>query len=284
MAEYEKALESIATEIEPVKREIDEIRGAVDAEARALEATVQELEDNIAEARFRQRVGEFDEATLQGVVARLEPQLTQNRTRRDQLTTLRDSLDRRRPAAAPADPEPATPPTPASPPDDELFELKESSVVSQGIRPAPTNRNDGNGDEDDPLRALSDPSPTAEKSQPAAAPATPQPARSGPARGTAVAPSYPSLLIRSGVHQGKIVPLLPITMSIGREHDNNIELKDEDVSRYHARILYEEGRFFVEDLESSSGTWVNGVRQRRSALGDGDVIRIGTTELAFDVS
>jgi hypothetical protein len=299
MAEYENALESVTTELEPIKREIDEIRGAVDAEARALEATVQEIEDNLAEARFRQRVGEFDEATLQGVIARLEPQLDETRSRRDQVAALRDAMDRRRrtaggsndaPAApteapaqtaAPSTPAsaPAAPPAPGPAPEDELLELKESSMVGQGTSSAPNN-----GDEDDPLSALSDPSPTTEKAQPQPTATSPQPAPSGPARATAVAPSYPSLAIRSGVHQGKIVPLLPITMSIGREHDNNIELKDEEVSRYHARILYEEGRFFVEDLESSSGTWVNGVRQRRSALGDGDVIRIGTTELAFEVS
>jgi pSer/pThr/pTyr-binding forkhead associated (FHA) protein len=38
----------------------------------------------------------------------------------------------------------------------------------------------------------------------------------------------------------------------------------------------------VEDLSSSTGTWVNGERTQRAALSHGDVIRVGQTELALD--
>ena len=71
-------------------------------------------------------------------------------------------------------------------------------------------------------------------------------------------------------------------MTIGREHDNNVELKDPDVARYHARIVHERGSYIIEDLDSATGTWVNGKRTRRAPLNQGDVVRVGSTEIAID--
>jgi pSer/pThr/pTyr-binding forkhead associated (FHA) protein len=92
----------------------------------------------------------------------------------------------------------------------------------------------------------------------------------------------PSLVFVNGPHAGESVPLLPTTLTIGREHDNNVELKDPDVARYHARIVHERGSYVVEDLDSTTGTWVNGQRTKRSPLNHGDVVRVGTTEIAID--
>ena len=115
---------------------------------------------------------------------------------------------------------------------------------------------------------------TAPAAAPAAkpAPATAQPAQTAP----------PSLVFVSGPHAGQSIPLLQTTLTIGREHDNNIEIKDADVARYHARILNDRGEYVVEDMASTTGTWVNGVRAQRATLGHGDVIRIGQTEIAVD--
>ncbi len=100
-----------------------------------------------------------------------------------------------------------------------------------------------------------------------------------PARG---ARRMPSLVFVNGAHAGESVPLLPTTMTIGREHDNNIELKDPDVARYHARIVHERGNYVVEDLDSTTGTWVNGQRTKKAPLNHGDVVRVGSTEIAID--
>jgi hypothetical protein len=117
-------------------------------------------------------------------------------------------------------------------------------------------------------------------------PAAAQPAPGAPAappRATPPAPlAAPSLVFVSGPHAGQSIPLLSTTLTIGREHDNNIEIKDADVARYHARILNDRGEYVVEDMASTTGTWVNGVRAQRAALGHGDVIRIGQTEIAVD--
>jgi pSer/pThr/pTyr-binding forkhead associated (FHA) protein len=56
------------------------------------------------------------------------------------------------------------------------------------------------------------------------------------------------------------------------------------VSRRHNRLLHQADGWFVEDLGSANGTFVNGVRvapQRRVALKKGDVIRCGQIELKF---
>lgn len=93
---------------------------------------------------------------------------------------------------------------------------------------------------------------------------------------------FPVLIIVKGPGEGKKLPLLPMTMTLGREHDNNLELKDEDVARYHARIVYRSGDYVIEDLESSAGTWVNGKRISETPLGHGDKIRVGSTEMVID--
>jgi pSer/pThr/pTyr-binding forkhead associated (FHA) protein len=92
----------------------------------------------------------------------------------------------------------------------------------------------------------------------------------------------PSLVFVNGAHAGESIPLLPTTLTIGREHDNNVELKDPDVARYHARIVHERGRYVVEDLDSTTGTWVNGQRTKKAPLNNGDVVRVGSTEIAID--
>ncbi len=97
-------------------------------------------------------------------------------------------------------------------------------------------------------------------------------------------PGFPILIIARGSGAGKRLPLLPMTMTLGREVDNNIEVKDKDVARYHARISYESGKYVIQDLEGSSGTFVNGKQITKTALALGDVIRVGETELTLGVA
>jgi hypothetical protein len=56
-----------------------------------------------------------------------------------------------------------------------------------------------------------------------------------------------------------------------------------EVSREHAAILFSQGRFFLEDLRSQNGTYVNERRIERVALRSGDRIRIGSQVLVFRV-
>jgi DNA-binding winged helix-turn-helix (wHTH) protein len=70
---------------------------------------------------------------------------------------------------------------------------------------------------------------------------------------------------------------------VGREAGLEVSLRTPSVSRRHARIVLENGRAVVEDLDSKNGTFVGGQRVSvPTILEDGDVIRLGTrTELVF---
>jgi len=71
---------------------------------------------------------------------------------------------------------------------------------------------------------------------------------------------------------------------IGRDPDVAVRIEAPGVSRRHARILAQGGRFVLEDLESKNGTYLRGVRLSTSSeLVDGDEFRLGQTLLVFRV-
>jgi hypothetical protein len=71
-------------------------------------------------------------------------------------------------------------------------------------------------------------------------------------------------------------PLAGERTTLGRDPANDISLPDEEVSRRHAQIVRAAGRYLIEDLGSTNGTFVNGRRVDRPApLRDGDVIYLG---------
>jgi hypothetical protein len=68
-------------------------------------------------------------------------------------------------------------------------------------------------------------------------------------------------------------------LRIGRNDDNDVVVPDGRVSRHHARIDAEGGGFAIEDLRSSNGTFVDGVRVQRARLHAGASIVVGETVL-----
>lgn len=68
---------------------------------------------------------------------------------------------------------------------------------------------------------------------------------------------------------------------IGRSSSSSIRLHDSTVSRHHARLRCAVNRWYVQDMESAIGTYVNGKRVDAIALNDGDRIRIGKAEFEF---
>jgi adenylate cyclase len=73
------------------------------------------------------------------------------------------------------------------------------------------------------------------------------------------------------------------TCSIGRAPDNSIPVADSEVSRRHAIIQAQgEREFWLVDLGSANGTYVNGRRISQSVrLHNGDIIRVASNELEF---
>jgi len=70
-------------------------------------------------------------------------------------------------------------------------------------------------------------------------------------------------------------------LTIGRSSQSDIQLLAKSVSRNHAHILQEGDKFLLEDLGSSNGTKLNGVRINRAYLNDGDIIVIGEIKATY---
>ncbi|MBI4565029.1 MAG: FHA domain-containing protein [Planctomycetes bacterium] len=90
----------------------------------------------------------------------------------------------------------------------------------------------------------------------------------------------PKLIVKSG-GTGREWPLAKETFSIGRTPENDLEVKDSLISRRHSSIVRKGERYVLYDLGSSNGTFVNRAKVEMKMLEDGDVIRIGNTEITF---
>ena len=84
---------------------------------------------------------------------------------------------------------------------------------------------------------------------------------------------------------GQKVPLKNRKVKIGRDPSNQVVIPDDTfTSRHHAWISYEESDFWLEDLGSTNGTLLNGHPVvNRQVLSAGDKIRVGHTELTFEI-
>lgn len=90
-----------------------------------------------------------------------------------------------------------------------------------------------------------------------------------------------TLQILDGVDRGRIFRHLTTPISIGREEGNAIQLNDERVSRYHAKIQEDQGQLVLTDLESTNGTRINGEPTPLTILRIGDRISLGRSVLLF---
>ncbi len=93
------------------------------------------------------------------------------------------------------------------------------------------------------------------------------------------------LIALQGPRRGRIFSLKADGVSIGRSLENDITVDDEATSRHHARLFANDSPgqpdFFVQDLASANGTFVNGERVSRHTLHDEDRIVFGATTFAF---
>ena len=72
-------------------------------------------------------------------------------------------------------------------------------------------------------------------------------------------------------------------LSIGRSKDADVQIEDRYASGIHVRLFSREGRHWVEDMNSTNGTTLNGAALNGEAeLVDGDTIQIGDTVFRFE--
>ncbi len=87
-----------------------------------------------------------------------------------------------------------------------------------------------------------------------------------------------------GPYAGQVFPIVGMETGIGRDPAQDIAISsDGTASRRHARILCDNGSWFVRDEGSSNGTWVNGVRIQEQPLFPGDMVKVGATNFRFEV-
>lgn len=88
-----------------------------------------------------------------------------------------------------------------------------------------------------------------------------------------------ALVIERGPRAGMTYILAPGTTTVGRSEEANIFLDDITVSRKQARLQLEGDTLVIEDVGSTNGTYVNGVRTDRAELQPGDEVILGKYHL-----
>ncbi|HXU67852.1 MAG TPA: FHA domain-containing protein [Polyangia bacterium] len=89
------------------------------------------------------------------------------------------------------------------------------------------------------------------------------------------------LLYRDGNGRDASVDIAPEGCFLGRGADCAVRTDDAMVSRKNCKISFAGGRWTVEDLGSSNGTFVNEVRIQKQPLNHADVVRCGTLQVRF---
>jgi predicted component of type VI protein secretion system len=83
-------------------------------------------------------------------------------------------------------------------------------------------------------------------------------------------------VMRSGPTPGVTFPLEGEQLIIGRDASNGVAINDAEISRKHSRLSFQGGKYVLEDLGSTNGTFVNGQRLAGPVvLKPGDVVSLG---------
>lgn len=93
----------------------------------------------------------------------------------------------------------------------------------------------------------------------------------------------PQLRVKNGPAQGKVYPLAAETVHLGREGE--VQILDAAASRHHAEVFAVGDMFFLRDLGSRNGTYLNDERlkpKEEALLRVGDQVRIGSTIIVFE--
>ena len=79
----------------------------------------------------------------------------------------------------------------------------------------------------------------------------------------------------------QMIPLTKPVTTLGRHLGNDIVFHEEFLSRYHAEVAYEEGKYILYDKNSTSGTFVNGKKIEKCFLNSGDLISFANINIMF---
>ena len=88
-------------------------------------------------------------------------------------------------------------------------------------------------------------------------------------------PSGAFVRVESGFYEGLEWPLDRPSTVIGRGRNADLVLSEATISRAHAMLAFRDSKLFVQDLNSTNGTLVNGTREAQAQLSDGSELRMG---------
>lgn len=91
----------------------------------------------------------------------------------------------------------------------------------------------------------------------------------------------PKLTLQFGPSVLKEYTLQTQPVTIGRSPQSSIHVDNPAVSHNHARIVYQDDGYYIEDLGSTNGTFLNGNRITRARLRPGDMIMVGKHTIRF---
>lgn len=79
----------------------------------------------------------------------------------------------------------------------------------------------------------------------------------------------------------QIFPINKDSITIGRKLDNDLVIQDPMVSRLHAEIRFEDGKYVLHDAESTGGVFLNNKQVKNAVLFSGDIILLASVPLMF---
>ncbi|MEW4487897.1 FHA domain-containing protein [Thalassoglobus sp. JC818] len=84
-----------------------------------------------------------------------------------------------------------------------------------------------------------------------------------------------TIQVIQGHEAGVVLRDLETPFTIGREEENEVQLNDERISRFHAKVQGNEDALIITDLDSTNGTRVNGHYTKMRMIQPGDQIAVG---------
>lgn len=122
------------------------------------------------------------------------------------------------------------------------------------------------------------PAPVARPSAPAAPTAPVAPISSGQKDGPATTATVSRIVITTGPKAGLELPLGREPLTIGRSRESGLVIRDDYTSSHHARLVLWGDQWMLQDMDSTNGTWHDGVRVASPVpIQVGTPIKVGAT-------
>ena len=94
-----------------------------------------------------------------------------------------------------------------------------------------------------------------------------------------------SLVVASGVHQGKVIPITGQQFLIGRDAQCHLRPASQAISKKHCGVLVRDGKVYIQDFGSTNGTTVNEslIKNAEIAVADGTSLKLGPLDFTIRI-